>query len=192
MQRHKRAGVWATVALVLGATGMHGARVMGAVPEPPAAAPVVQVPPKAAPPTARKRERRDAAIVVPPESCRKFPAGKRIVKLNLKPDTELADLVAWISSITCKQFILPGNVASTSKKVTIYAPQLITPEEAYRLFLDALDSVGLTIERTGRLLQIIETAKAKSSPIPFYGADGNLWSARPKAVNMKGGELTAK
>jgi hypothetical protein len=191
MKRRERAGVWATVALVLGATATQAARVLGAVPEPAAAAPIVQVPVKGPPPTARKRERRDAAIV-PPESCRKFPAGKRIVKLNLKPDTELADLVAWISSITCKQFILPGNVASTSKKVTIYAPQLITPEEAYRLFLDALDSVGLTVERTGRFLQIIETAKAKSSPIPFYGADGNLWSARPKAVNMKGGELTAK
>jgi hypothetical protein len=190
MKRRKRAGVWATAALVLGTIGMQASRVMGAVPEPAVAAPVGQVPVKAAPPTTRKRERRDAAIL-PPESCRKFPAGRRIVKLNLKPDTELADLVAWISSITCKQFILPGNVASTSKKVTIYAPQLITPEEAYRLFLDALDSVGLTVERTGRFLQIIETAKAKSSPIPFYGSDGNLWSARPKAGNMKGGEVTA-
>jgi hypothetical protein len=71
-------------------------------------------------------------------------------------------------------------VASASKKVTIFAPQLITPEEAYRLFLDALDSAGLTVERTGRFLQIIETAKAKSSPIPFYGSDGLLWSAHPK------------
>ncbi len=181
-----------TVALVLGATGTQAARVMGAVLAPAAAAPVAQSPVKATPPTTRKRERRDAAVVLPPDSCRKFPAGKRIVKLNLKPDTELADLVAWISSITCKQFILPGNVASTSKKVTIYAPQLITPEEAYRLFLDALDSVGLTVERTGRFVQIIETAKAKSSPIPFYGSDGNLWSAHPKAGHVIDGDLTAK
>ena len=81
-----------TVALVLGATGAQAARVMGAVLAPAAAAPVAQSPVKATLPTTRKRERRDAAVVLPPDSCRKFPAGKRIVKLNLKPDTELADL----------------------------------------------------------------------------------------------------
>ena len=75
-------------------------------------------------------------------SCKKFPAGKRIVKLNLKPDTELGDLIAWISSITCKQFLLPGTIPANSKKVTVVAPELITPEEAYRLFLGALESVG--------------------------------------------------
>jgi type II secretory pathway component GspD/PulD (secretin) len=100
-------------------------------------------------------------------SCRKLPAGKRVVKLNLKPDTELGELVAWISSITCKSFIMPSTISSQGKKVTIVSPQLITPEEAYRLFLDALDSVGLTVYREGRLLHIIETAKAKTSPIPL-------------------------
>jgi len=175
----KIAGLWAAGTLLLCAVGMPDARVMGAVLEPAAAAVGARPPATTALTTVRKRERRDAASVAP-DGCRKFPAGKRIVKLNLKPDTDLGDLVAWISSITCKQFILPGT--STGKKVTIYAPQLISPEEAYRLFLDALDSVGLTVERTGRFLQIIETAKAKSSPIPFYGSDGNLWSATPKAA----------
>ena len=61
-------------------------------------------------------------------SCKKFPSGKRIVKLNLKPDTELGDLISWISSITCKQFLLPGTIPANSKKVTIVAPELITPE----------------------------------------------------------------
>jgi len=67
-------------------------------------------------------------------TCKKFPAGKRIVKLNLKPDTELGDLIAWISSITCRQFLLPGTIPANSKKVTVVAPELITPEEAYKLF----------------------------------------------------------
>src|SRR6185503_5211671 len=104
-------------------------------------------------------------------SCKKFPAGKRIVKLNMKPDTELGDLISWISSITCRQFLLPGTIPANSKKVTIVAPQLITPEEAYRLFLGALDSVGLTVEPSGKFLRIIETLRAKSVSIPVYGAD---------------------
>ncbi|MGB8296507.1 MAG: hypothetical protein WCG85_13855 [Polyangia bacterium] len=32
-------------------------------------------------------------------SCKKFPHGKPIVKLNLKPETDVIDLVGWISSI---------------------------------------------------------------------------------------------
>ena len=104
-------------------------------------------------------------------SCHKFPGNRRIVKLNMKPDTELGDLISWISSITCKQFILPGSIPSNSKKVTVVAPQLITPEEAYQLFLAALDSVGLTVQESGKFYRIIETGKAKmGAPLP--GQDG--------------------
>jgi hypothetical protein len=176
MKTMNTAGGWRVVVLLLGAAWAPGLPARAAVPEVVPAAAAARPPAPLA--TVRRRERRDAAILTP-DSCRKFPPGKRIVKLNLKPDTELADLVAWISSITCKQFIVPGTIVSASKKVSIFAPELITPEEAYRLFLDALDSVGLTVERTGRFMQIIETSKAKSSPVPFYGADGRLESGRP-------------
>jgi len=104
----------------------------------------------------------------PSNTCRKLPAGKRVVKLSLKPDTELGDLVAWISSVTCRQFFLPGSIDQHGKKVTIIAPQLITPEEAYRLFLGALDSVGLTVVPQGKFLRIIETSAARTHPLPFY------------------------
>jgi hypothetical protein len=167
------------IALTAALCWLPAARALGAVRLPVATAPDVPASGATAPHGAGKTERREAAAGA--SSCHKFPAGKRIVKLNLKPETELVDLIAWISAITCKEFILPGSITSTSKKVTIYAPQLITPEEAYRLFLDALDSVGLTVQPSGRFVQIIETAKAKSAPIPFYGWDGNLWSAQPKA-----------
>ena len=101
-------------------------------------------------------------------SCSRFPAGKRIVKLNLKPETEVADLVAWISSITCKQFVLP-DVPAIHAKVTIVAPSLITAGEAYHLFLNALDSVGLTVYPAGSFSRIVETAKVKTCPIPVIG-----------------------
>jgi general secretion pathway protein D len=107
-------------------------------------------------------------------SCKKFPAGKRIVKLNLKPDTELGDLISWISSITCRQFLLPGTIPANSKKVTVVAPELITPEEAYRLFVGALDSVGLTVVPSGKFLRIIETNRAKTSSISVYNEEGDM------------------
>jgi type II secretory pathway component GspD/PulD (secretin) len=96
-----------------------------------------------------------------------MPAGKRL-KLNLKPNTEVVDLVSWISAITCKRFIVPGNLPAQGKTVTIVAPQPITAAEAYDLFLDALDSVGLTVYSAGRTLRLIETSKIKSAPIPVY------------------------
>jgi type II secretory pathway component GspD/PulD (secretin) len=104
------------------------------------------------------------------DSCRKLPPGKRL-KLSLKPNTDLVDLVSWIASITCKHFIVPGTIPAQSKTVTIVSPQPITAAEAYALFLDALDSVGLTVYASGNALRVIETSKVKSAPIPVYVDD---------------------
>jgi hypothetical protein len=107
-------------------------------------------------------------------ACKRLTPGTRGVKLNLKPDTELGDLIAWTSSITCKQFLLPGTIPANSRKVTVVGPELITPEEAYRLFLGALDSVGLTIEHTGKFERVVETAKIKTmggSPVNLGESD---------------------
>jgi hypothetical protein len=106
-------------------------------------------------------------------TCKKIPPGKKVVKLNLKPDAELADLIAWISTITCKSFVLPGHLTAQGKKITIVAPNIMTREEAFAAFLNALDSIGLTVERASGYLRIIETSKAKTSVTPVYGFDGN-------------------
>lgn len=109
-------------------------------------------------------------------SCKKLPAGKRIVRLNLKPDTDVMDLIGWISSITCAQFIV--SVPVQGKKLTIISPELITPEEAYRLFFSALDSVGLTVESTGKFLRVVENAKARFAPLPLLGPNQKTPSDR--------------
>jgi general secretion pathway protein D len=101
------------------------------------------------------------------DSCRRLPEDKRL-KLSLKPNTDLVDLISWISAITCKHFIVPGTIPARSKTVTIISPKPITAAEAYRLFLDALDSVGLTVYPSGKVLRVIETSKVKSAPLPLY------------------------
>ena len=105
-------------------------------------------------------------------ACRKLPAGKPLVKLTLKPETTVDDLVVWISSITCRQFVWSEAVATRNKKVTIVAPLPMTARQAFRLFLDALDSIGLTVEPSGTFWRIIETHKVRSTPVPLYGFDG--------------------
>ena len=105
-------------------------------------------------------------------TCQKIPRGKRVVKLNLKPEVELPELVAWISSVTCKSFVLPGNLSAGGKKITFVTQGAMTRDEAYAAFLERLDSIGLTVERRAGYYKIIESSKAKMSSMPVYGFDG--------------------
>ena len=100
-------------------------------------------------------------------TCRKSPARNGMVKVTLKPDTNVDDLVVWISSITCREFVWSEAIAAHNKKVTIVAPLLVAPRQAFDLFLDALDSVGLTVERSGKFWRIIETARPSRLRFPF-------------------------
>ena len=139
---------------------------------PPAAAPTPP-PPAPAPAGAAAKPGTPGVVEIPGEkefnSCKKLPPGKRIVKLNLKPETDVIDLIGWISSITCSQFLV--SIPLQGKKITVIAPQLITPEEAYRLFYAALESVGLTVEPSGKFLRIVESNRARFSTLPFVGAN---------------------
>jgi general secretion pathway protein D len=94
--------------------------------------------------------------------CKRFPYYKR-VKVTLKPDSELHDLVAWISGMTCKRFIITGTIRAP--KVTLVSPTPITPREAYRAFLSALNAMGLTVQPAGRYLKIIEIQNAAPKPV---------------------------
>ena len=48
----------------------------------------------------------------------------------------------------------------------------MTRERSYATFLNALDSIGLTVERSHGYYKIIEASKAKSGSVPVYGFDG--------------------
>jgi general secretion pathway protein D len=106
-------------------------------------------------------------------TCHKLPRGKHLLPVSLKPETDVDHLVAWLSSITCKAFVYSGALTAHNRNVTIVVPALVTPAEAYRLVLDALNSVGLTLQPSGGFFQIIETQHARSKSIPLYGYDGH-------------------
>ena len=110
-------------------------------------------------------------------SCRKPAHGKRVVPVLLKADTDVAQLIVWISSVTCKAFVWSGDIAATRRRVTVSVPSLVTPKQAFRLFLDALNSVGLTVLPSGGFYQVIETIRAKRKPIPLYGWNGHPLTA---------------
>lgn len=113
-------------------------------------------------------------------SCRKPASGKGVVQVALKPDTDVEHLIVWISSITCKAFVWSGAIDASRKRVTVSVPSLVTPKQAFRLFLDALNSVGLTVLPSGNFYQVIETVRAKTKSIPLYDWNGHpLTATRP-------------
>lgn len=97
--------------------------------------------------------------------CLKIP-GHRRVKITLKKGSELSDLIHWISSMTCKRFILPDTLRA--QKVTILSPTPVTASEAYRAFLSALEVMGLTVVPSGRYLKVVQGNWAIQNPIPLF------------------------
>lgn len=129
-------------------------RIAFAQPSPPAA--VGTTPPAAGPATGE-----DEALY----SCKKR-SGQ--VAVTFKPETELKDLITWVMGFTCKNFILDPRIVSTGKKVTVIAPNKMSSNEAYRVFLVALSTMGLTIVPKGNVLRIVESATAKSETVPIF------------------------
>lgn len=107
---------------------------------------------------------------LPHNSCRKQPRGARFT-VTLPKETELEDLVNWMMTITCQKFIWDRKVRSG--KVTILSPEPVTVDEAYAAFYAALETMGLTVEPSGKYFKIVETAGAKNRTLPLYGDDAD-------------------
>jgi len=107
---------------------------------------------------------------LPHNYCRKQPRGARFT-VTLPKETELEDLVNWMMAITCQKFIWDRKVRSG--KVTILSPEPVTVDEAYAAFYAALETMGLTVEPSGKYFKIVETAGAKNRTLPLYGDDAN-------------------
>lgn len=107
---------------------------------------------------------------VPHNSCRKAAPGTRFT-VTLPKETELEDLVNWMMTVTCQKFIWDRKVRSG--KVTILSPEPVTVEEAYAAFYAALETMGLTVEPSGRYFKIVETTDAKNRTLPLYDENEN-------------------
>jgi general secretion pathway protein D len=110
--------------------------------------------------------------------CLKLAPGRK-VKVSLKPGSELKDLVAWISGMTCKRFIIGGG--ARSQPVTLISPTPISAGEAYHAFISALEVMGLTVVRSGRFLKIVPGNWAIQSAVPTF-TDGQRAKLPPGEV----------
>ncbi len=88
------------------------------------------------------------------------------IRVTLKPESEITDVIAWISGATCRGFIVATGLQLAGRKVTVFSPEVVSPAEAYRLFLALLETVGLTVEPFGRFLRVIEASKSPRAMLP--------------------------
>lgn len=102
-------------------------------------------------------------------TCRKQPRGAKF-RITLPKEAELEDLVNWMMSISCQKFIL--DLKARAGKVTILSPEPVTIDEAYAAFYAALQTMGLTVEPSGKYFKIVETAEVKGRTLPVYGPEG--------------------
>jgi len=99
----------------------------------------------------------------------KFRPGQDYVTLNFS-NIDIAALVKVMSELTRKNFIIDERVAG---KVTLMTPTKISPDEAYQVFLSALEIKGFTAVEDGRVVRIIPTASARQSGLKVV-PDGDL------------------
>lgn len=78
--------------------------------------------------------------------CSQIPPDEPSLKLTIKPNSEVADVIGWINTISCTKVVVASGQELRGKKVTIQTPGLISRREAWRLFVRALNTVDLTVQ----------------------------------------------
>jgi general secretion pathway protein D len=96
--------------------------------------------------------------------CKKLSPSTRI-RVTLKPEATLEDLVAWVMGFSCKNFVYGTGAGARSQKVTLVTPAEMSAADAYRLFLSSLSVMGLTVVPRGKALEIVEQSRAGDAPL---------------------------
>ncbi len=100
---------------------------------------------------------------------RKIKSGDNFVALNFT-NVDISALVKVMSELTRRNFILDERVTG---KVTIMTPTKISPDEAYQVFLSALEIKGFTAVEDGQVTRIIPAASARQSGLKVF-QDGSI------------------
>ncbi len=93
--------------------------------------------------------------------------GEDYVALNFT-NVDISALVKVMSELTRRNFILDEKVTG---KVTIMTPTKISPDEAYQVFLSALEIKGFTAVEDDKVIRIIPSASARQSGLKVLQDD---------------------
>jgi hypothetical protein len=83
---------------------------------------------------------------VPLYICKQAAAGTKLT-VEFRPETSVMDLALWVTGFSCKNIIIDAEVRARVPRVTIVAPNKMTPKQALQLFVDAVEATGLTVQQ---------------------------------------------
>jgi general secretion pathway protein D len=100
---------------------------------------------------------------------KKNKGGEDFVTLNFS-NIDISALIKVMSELTRRNFILDERVTG---KVTLMTPTRISPDEAYQVFLSALEIKGFTAIEDGSVIRIIPSSTARQSGLKVL-QDGDM------------------
>ena len=113
---------------------------------------------------------------------RKIKSSDDYVTLNFT-NIEINALIKVMSELTRRNFILDERVTG---KITIMTPTKMSPDEAYQVFLSALEIKGFTAVEDGTVTRIIPVASARQSGLKvLQDGDGRGEGFVTKLIRMK-------
>lgn len=161
-------------------------------PDAPAAVEPAPTPPAAAEPVPTLPARAEPAPVAPRSAVsatasdqveiRKIKSSDDYVTLNFT-NIDINALIKVMSELTRRNFILDEKVTG---KITIMTPTKMSPDEAYQVFLSALEIKGFTAMEDGTVTRIIPAASARQSGLKvLQDGDARGEGYVTKLVRMK-------
>jgi general secretion pathway protein D len=95
-------------------------------------------------------------VMLPPLPLLAQPNGNSPGRVALDfNEVELPVFVRFISELTGKNFVLDDTVKKAGGKITVFSPTKVTPEQAYSLFVSALEVSRLAVVPRGPVYQIV-------------------------------------
>lgn len=93
-------------------------------------------------------------------SARAQESGEEMLAINMR-DADIGAVIQWMAEKTNRQIVIDPRVKGT---ITVLANQQMTIDEAYQVFLAALDVYGYSAIESGGILRIVPAAIASVSP----------------------------
>lgn len=71
-------------------------------------------------------------------------------------DVEIPIFVRFISELTGKNFVLDETIKKQGGKISVFSPTKVTPDQAYSMFVSALEVARLAVVPKGSVYQIVQ------------------------------------
>ncbi|MGB5325425.1 MAG: type II secretion system secretin GspD [Pseudomonadales bacterium] len=94
---------------------------------------------------------------------RSAAAEEELVRINMN-DADIRTVIQWIAEQTKKNFIIDPRVKG---KLSVLSSQPMTMDQAYQVFLTALDVYGFAVVESGGNVKIIPNAQARAAGLPI-------------------------